>query len=98
MPQNVKVLIKRAYEDDVELNDKVLKPLELLCIKMNSGEYKYKIGDGKTPYSELSFVNNISDIERFVVYAKDGYGICEVLINSFSELLSTEKKNMKINT
>lgn len=88
--KKIKVLIKRGINNDLlELNP-VLEEFELCCIKMESGEYTYKIGDGKTPYNDLPVITNISDIEKFIVYDKVyKIPLCEIMINSHDELYAS---------
>lgn len=64
----VTIILRRDDEAKFVEDNTVLRYKELICVKTDTGEYKWKLGDGETPYTELNYVDKLSDILEFKVY------------------------------
>lgn len=77
----VKVLVKRDSIGDWMEQNPVPYDLELVCVYTESGERKWKLGDGVTPFNELPYVETIDDIMTFrTMYRKTNGQMCGVQI------------------
>lgn len=79
---NLKAKVRRDTEKNLKKEDPILRHLELVCaIEYKDGTLtnKYKKGDGKTPFSELPYLNLIDDLSEFRILTTDGTG--SVLVN-----------------
>jgi hypothetical protein len=64
----IKCLIKRGTTDDYNEWNPILY-LNELAVEYNDNEIVgYKIGDGTTQWSELPYINHITDISEFWLY------------------------------
>lgn len=62
------VVIRGDDEQKLEELNPIPRERELVGVRMNDGSMKYKFGDGKTPYMELPFIDNISNIDYLYIY------------------------------
>ena len=77
----IKVLIKRDSISEWERNDPIPYDMELICVYTENGTRKWKLGDGRTPFSQLPYVETIEDIMQFrAIYRKPNGNICGVQI------------------
>lgn len=68
--QTIKCLIKRGTTDDYKEWNPILD-LNELAVEYNNDEIVgYKIGDGMTRWSELSYISQFTDISEFWLYTK----------------------------
>jgi hypothetical protein len=79
----VKVLIKRDSVKNFTTNAFVPQAFELVsAYSTDSDRIIYKIGDGKTAWVELPEITEISNLDKFNVYCKDGSKV-EIFLNPF---------------
>lgn len=89
---NLKAKVRRETEKNLKKEDPILRDLELVCaIEYKDGTLinKYKKGDGKTPFSELSYLNLINELSEFRIFTTDGTE--SVLVNLDGVKLLFEK-------
>lgn len=80
----VKVLIRRDSVENFTTEAFVPKEYELVsAFETETGQIVYKIGDGKTSWTQLPPVTKIDEIDRFKVYTKSGEAV-EMFLNPFS--------------
>lgn len=79
---NIEAKVRRDTEKKLKKQNPILRQLELVCaVEYKDGTLtnKYKKGDGKTPFSELPYLNLIDDLSEFRILTADGTG--SVLVN-----------------
>lgn len=62
------VLPKRNTSENLESINPILRYKELCCELTETGERKWKLGDGKTCFNDLPYVTKISEIEELLLY------------------------------
>lgn len=68
----VKILIRRATVEEWDANNAIPQERELICVMDKDTIMGYKVGDGKTPYKELPFVDLISELDYINIYVPQG--------------------------
>lgn len=81
--QQVRILIKRDCTSRYEEFDPVLYYHELAVEYDGNQIVGYKLGDGKTKWSELDYITNISDIHHFVLYCDPTGPAAQVVLDPF---------------
>ncbi len=77
-----KVLVKRDMAETWRTTDFVPRKLELIAAwDEGTQQIIYKLGDGKTPWSELPRRTDLSELDMFRVFA--GLDTVEVILNPF---------------
>lgn len=66
---SIKILIKRDTTQNYVAINPILRLKELAVEYNENGIVGYKIGDGLTPWSELSYITNLTDIKEFYLWA-----------------------------
>ena len=87
---DVIVKSKTRKEMTTTLSEYVLRDKELLVETEGENETfvaRFKLGDGKTPYSKLPYISNLYKLcPNFILYSNDyNYGINVVLKNETSD-------------
>lgn len=79
----LKVLIKRDTSENFKVENFIPREFELVAAyNENSEDVIYKLGDGKTPWTDLPEITKISDLDKFNVYCING-DKAEVFLNPF---------------
>lgn len=74
--QTITCLIKRDTTDTYKEWNPVLR-LNELAVEYNNDEIVgYKIGDGTTQWSELPYINQLTEISEFWIYTKPFHCSC----------------------
>ena len=77
MSKNVDITAKSYSKEDMknQYNSLILKNRELLVETEGEGDeliVRFKIGDGKTPYSQLKYISTLYDLfPNFQLFSKD---------------------------
>ena len=66
---SIKIFIKRGITQNYVKVNPILMLKELAVEYNENGIVGYKIGDGWTPWSELSYITNLTDIKEFYLWA-----------------------------
>ena len=87
MAKNVKILIKRDTVENYSDSKFIPKPFELVAAYTeDSDTIIYKLGDGKTCWTDLPEITKLSELDKFAVYAPAAKVECflsPVLIKDF---------------
>jgi len=87
---NIVVKYKTREEMTTKLSDYILQDRELLVETEGENETfvaRFKIGDGKTPYSQLPYISNLYKLcPNFLLYNNDyTFGVNIILRNEMSD-------------
>lgn len=89
---NVVIYLKRDQAKNFILEDPVLKDKELIAVYDEDKLIGHKIGDGKSKWSELDYVD-LDLIDEFKVYdGKMGYA-CRIILNPVDKMRVTLQNN-----
>ena len=62
------ICIKRDTEENFCIENLVLRPQEIAGSYENGKVIGYKIGDGHTPWKDLPYIDNITEVSEFLLY------------------------------
>ena len=65
------ILPKRDHEKVWEFFNPILKEHELIVIETRDGQIRYKCGNGKDNFTNLPYLNSLTDIDFFNIYTQN---------------------------
>lgn len=92
MAKNVKILIKRDTAENYLDNNFIPRPFELVAAYTEDYDaIIYKLGDGKTCWTDLPEITKLSELDRFAVFAPGVMVECLLSPVLIKEFIKTDK-------